>query len=126
MNQVEKEIQQLIKNIEIKDNKSISLQIDLPETFIGFVGHFENYPILPAVIQMSIGKIAVQLLTEKKLVMSKIPVAKFKKQIMPQEIINVIADITKTEADGIITIATKIYSGEELASTFKTTYTTCN
>ncbi|MGL1933217.1 MAG: hypothetical protein OCC45_15890 [Desulfotalea sp.] len=120
MSQIEKEIQRHIKNIS-KTDKSISLTLCLPKSFIGFAGHFEDYPVLPGVVQICIGKIAAALLTGKTLIMIKMPVAKFKKQIAPEDEIKINTEITKYQ-DDLISLSTKIYLANEIASTFKTTY----
>lgn len=120
MNQVNKELHQHLV-VTDRDEQSMSLDLILPETFIGFVGHFEGYPILPAVIQMSIGKIASSLLLAKTLTTIKVPVAKFKKQICPGDEISAKINIVKITGDNV-TMSCQLYLGEEIASTFKTVY----
>ncbi|MCK5681424.1 hypothetical protein KAI46_11505 [bacterium] len=57
--------------------------------FIGFSGHFPDFPILPAMLQILFGVIVTEKILATKLVLKKLDKAKFMLQIKPDEIITV-------------------------------------
>jgi 3-hydroxyacyl-[acyl-carrier-protein] dehydratase len=57
--------------------------------FVGFAGHFPNYPIMPAMLQILFGITVAEKVLDTSLTMKKLDKAKFMVQIKPDEIINV-------------------------------------
>jgi len=57
--------------------------------FVGFAGHFPDYPIMPAMLQIIFGIVVAEKVLDTGLTMKKLDRAKFMVQIKPNEIINV-------------------------------------
>ncbi len=67
--------------------------------FVGFNGHFPDYPILPAMLQVLFGVLVSEKILGKKLVLKKLDKAKFMTQIKPNETIVVNSKITQITPD---------------------------
>jgi 3-hydroxyacyl-[acyl-carrier-protein] dehydratase len=67
--------------------------------FIGFNGHFPDYPILPAMLQVLFGVLVSEKIMRKKLILKKLDKAKFMLQIKPEEMISVTCKIIQTAPD---------------------------
>ena len=67
----------------------------LPESFCGFAGHFPDFPIVPAVIQVMMAQILVEEYLPQCAAIGGIQRAKFLRQIKPDENIQVCCS-TKT------------------------------
>jgi 3-hydroxyacyl-[acyl-carrier-protein] dehydratase len=63
--------------------------------FVGFAGHFPDYPIMPAMLQILFGIIVAEKVLDTVLVMKKLDRAKFMVQIKPDEIITVSCRISR-------------------------------
>jgi 3-hydroxyacyl-[acyl-carrier-protein] dehydratase len=57
--------------------------------FIGFSGHFPDFPILPAMLQVLLGIIVCEELYGSRLILQKLEKAKFMAQIKPEQILTV-------------------------------------
>ncbi len=64
--------------------------------FIGFRGHFPNFPVLPAMLQVLLGIIVSEELYGSRLTLQKLEKAKFMAQIKPEQIINVSCRLSRT------------------------------
>ena len=69
--------------------------------FIGFDGHFPDYPILPAMLQVLLGIIVSEELYGQKLALQKLDKAKFTAQIQPGQSITVSCKITRPAAENL-------------------------
>ncbi|HIE08112.1 MAG TPA: hypothetical protein EYP64_08710 [Desulfarculaceae bacterium] len=76
--------------------------------FVGFDGHFPDYPILPAMLQILFGIVVAEKILETDLVMKKLDKAKFMAQVKPDEIINVSCRISRPAGDWKSDIQAKI------------------
>jgi len=80
-----------------------------PADFIGFDGHFPNYPILPAMLQILLGIIVSEELCGTRLTLQKLDKAKFTAQIQPQQTIKVSCRITRSDpGEGQPTIKARV------------------
>jgi 3-hydroxyacyl-[acyl-carrier-protein] dehydratase len=68
--------------------------------FIGFNGHFPDYPILPAMLQVFFGVLVSEKILGEKLILKKLDKAKFMAQIKPDETITVTSKILQATPDG--------------------------
>ncbi|PLY00935.1 MAG: hypothetical protein C0624_11415 [Desulfuromonas sp.] len=98
------------------EDGSVSQSFSLPETFIGFAGHFPDYPIVPAVTQL----LAAQLLTEqiqgRPLTLCTVSHAKFLQQLLPQQTFTVTC---RPKTGKPLCYDVRIHLDEELASSFR-------
>ncbi|MEA3347630.1 MAG: hypothetical protein U9Q39_01080 [Pseudomonadota bacterium] len=69
--------------------------------FVGFDGHFPEYPILPAMLQILLGIIVSEELYGKKLALQKLDKAKFMAQIQPEQSLTVSCKITRPAAENL-------------------------
>jgi len=67
--------------------------------FIGFNGHFPDYPILPAMLQVLFGVLVSEKILGEKLILKKLDKAKFMAQIKPDEKIAVTCKIIQPTPD---------------------------
>lgn len=67
--------------------------------FIGFDGHFPDYPVLPAMLQVLLGIIVSEEICGQKLALKKLDKAKFMAQIQPEQTITVSCRITRPAAE---------------------------
>lgn len=94
---------------EIEKTALADIDISSPDTgsqkfcpaadFIGFNGHFPDYPILPAMLQVLFGVLVSEKILGKKLILKKLDKAKFMVQIKPEETIAVTSKIIQTAPD---------------------------
>jgi len=63
--------------------------------FIGFSGHFPNFPILPAMLQVLLGIIVSEELYGSSLTLQKLDKAKFMVQIKPEQTITVSCHLSR-------------------------------
>lgn len=99
---------------------TISGRYCFSDDFLGFLGHFPDYPILPAVVQL----IAAQCLIEEQkghpVELSSVRNAKFLQEIMPgNEILIQCADCT---IKGLPGSRVQIYSADKIAASFLMTF----
>lgn len=70
----------------------------LPKDFAPFTGHFPDFPIMPALMQVLLGQHLLTSLLQKKFKLREIPVAKFTAQSLPDERLNVQAKLLSEDA----------------------------
>ncbi|MDR1656996.1 MAG: hypothetical protein LBT47_05500 [Deltaproteobacteria bacterium] len=61
--------------------------------FVGFQGHFENYPVLPALAQVFIALDMVQALLNHQVTLEAVTQAKFLSPVPPRQLLSVYAPI---------------------------------
>lgn len=64
--------------------------------FIGFDGHFPDFPVLPAMLQVLLGVIVCEKLSGTRLKLLQLDKAKFMRQIQPGQTITVSCRITES------------------------------
>ena len=73
----------------LEANASFETTFKLDKGFIGFQGHFPQYPVLPAFVQLLLGQCAVTMRNARNWRLLRIQKAKFLKTIRPGQTINV-------------------------------------
>ncbi|PLX97558.1 MAG: 3-hydroxyacyl-ACP dehydratase [Desulfuromonas sp.] len=100
----------------VVDGERVEQSFILPESFIGFGGHFPGYPIVPAVIQV----LMAQLVAEQGQLISHAPTAveraKFHRQLRPAERIDICCVAKMVRGKAVIDAT--LHVGDELASSF--------
>jgi len=87
---IREEINQTAVGEFVKSSPEIGTQNFHPTAgFVGFAGHFPDYPIMPAMLQIIFGIVVAEKVLDTSLTMIKLDKAKFMVQIKPDEIINV-------------------------------------
>lgn len=86
------------------------------ESFIGFSGHFPDYPILPAILQTLLAQLLAEQLVGEPLQFLSLVRAKFTRQLRPQERIDVSLDCK--EIDGQLRCPAQLLVGNETAASF--------
>ena len=87
--------------------------------FIGFSGHFPDYPILPAVLQVLMAQLIAEEIVNQPLRVIALARAKFIRQIRPEEKIDVCVDCR--ELDDNLRCAVTLHVGTEQAASFSLT-----
>lgn len=83
MTPIEKELTDaLVGTIQCRNDEAMATY-NLPTTFAGFSGHFQGHPILPAVLQVTLGKLVCAKLVAESLTVSSVGRAKFMQEIAP-------------------------------------------
>jgi 3-hydroxyacyl-[acyl-carrier-protein] dehydratase len=105
------------KNIKsLEGGRSYEMTFNFDKSFTGFKGHFPQYPVLPAFVQLMTGECAVRLRTARDWRLSRIQKAKFLKTILPGQTVNVRWD--EQPADKYLRCSFTILVGEEKAAVF--------
>ena len=89
---------------ESKDKASASFRFN--NNFIGFKGHFPDFPILPGVVMMETMMVLAEALCKKPLKIATIIRAKFSKQSLPGELLS--AELSMTLVDNLWKINAKL------------------
>ncbi len=76
--------------------------------FVGFDGHFPDFPIMPAMLQVLFGIVVAERILETDLVMKKLDKAKFMVQVKPDDLINVSCRISRPAGDRESDIQAKV------------------
>jgi 3-hydroxyacyl-[acyl-carrier-protein] dehydratase len=84
--------------------------------FIGFSGHFPDYPILPAVLQVLLAQLIAEGVMERPLRVVALLRAKFIRQLRPEEKIDVCVDCR--DQDENLCCAVTLHVGDEKAAGF--------
>jgi len=61
----------------------------LPEDFVGFAGHFPNYPIVPAVVQILMAQVVAEQHLDSSVQLCAVDRCKFHRQLKPLDLIDV-------------------------------------
>lgn len=86
------------------------------DDFIGFTGHFQGYPILPAVLQLLVARLLIEDQKGHEIRVTSIEKAKFMSEIRPNDPITVQCADTDTEESRRSKV--KIISGDRAVSSF--------
>lgn len=84
--------------------------------FIGFAGHFPDYPILPAVLQVLLAQMVAEQLVGKPMKFSSLTRAKFSEQLRPDMPIDV--RVTRSEQEGSHLCRCELHTAEKRAASF--------
>ncbi len=76
------------------DTVTISSRFAYPITFPGFIGHFEGNPVLPAIVQLSSVRYALEHHCGNKLLLSTVQRAKFRSMVQPDQPISINLKVT--------------------------------
>ena len=87
--------------------------------FIGFSGHFPDFPILPAVLQVLLAQLVAEEITGQSLQVVSLARAKFVRQLRPDEKIDVQLDCR--EQDEMLRCTVILQVGGEKAASFSLT-----
>ncbi len=69
------------------------------DDFLGFAGHFPDYPILPAVLQILLAQMVVEQVQGQRLMLLSAERAKFSRQLRPKDQIDVEVIIGENQGD---------------------------
>jgi 3-hydroxyacyl-[acyl-carrier-protein] dehydratase len=86
------------------------------DSFIGFAGHFPEYPILPAILQTLLAQILAEQLSGEPLQFLSLNRAKFSRELRPDEQIDV--SLKCLEKEGRLHCATRLRVADETAASF--------
>lgn len=118
MTPIEKDLADtLVGSIVCKQNTATATY-NLPKSFKGFDGHFPGHPILPAVLQVMLGKIVCNALTSRPLAVKSIERAKFMQEISPDMNIQVSATQKDVSEQGIYRFSVTFEADKGKVSTF--------
>ena len=92
-------------------------------SFIGFAGHFPDYPILPAILQTLLAQLLAEQLIGEPLQFLALRRAKFTRQLRPEEQIDVTLDCR--EKEGHLHCATVLRVADETAASFTLVLAPC-
>jgi 3-hydroxyacyl-[acyl-carrier-protein] dehydratase len=87
--------------------------------FVGFSGHFPDYPILPAVLQVLLAQLVAEAIVGRPLQVVSLSRAKFVRQMRPDEKIDVALDCREQGADLRCSVTLQV--GDEKAASFTLT-----
>ncbi len=110
---------------EREGDEVVRRRFRFPPEFVGFAGHFPEEPILPAVVQIAMGKLLVEMLqppsADRTHTLESVRRAKFLRKVGPDETIT--AQCTKRGSEGhCFDVALSV--DQEPAASF-TLYSTC-
>lgn len=86
------------------------------EGFVGFAGHFPDYPILPAILQTLTGQLLAEQLHHQSLQLLGLARAKFMRQVRVAERVDV--SLGSHDQDGLLHCATRLRVAGETAAEF--------
>jgi len=91
----------ILKNLisfQVSEDKSgVTADLYFDENFIGFHGHFPDFPIFPGVMMFSIGIVLSRLALDVPLIVTKIRQAKFSKAVVQNMLIQARINISREE-----------------------------
>jgi 3-hydroxyacyl-[acyl-carrier-protein] dehydratase len=124
MNRLQREIlSSLIGKPYFSEDDSIIGTFCFDKTFIGFSGHFPEYPVLPAFIQLFCASILVRLAISDSLVPVTVEKAKFSKEIKPDDIVTINCKTVTGSSRMIWKI--QVMSDQEIAASFLMRFQEC-
>ncbi len=88
----------------------------LPDDFVGFQGHFPEYPIVPAVVQVLMAQIVAEEMLQLKAAISAVERSKFHRQLHPDDIIGV--HCVRKIIRGKNIIAAQLFVDEDIVASF--------
>ena len=86
--------------------------------FQGFDGHFPDHPILPAMLQIMVGRLVCSALSEMPLRVKSISRAKFLQEIPPETNVQVQVTCKEISTDNVQKFAVTLFVNAAKASTF--------
>ena len=86
------------------------------ESFIGFAGHFPNYPILPAFLQTLLAQLLAEQVVGQPLQFDLLQRAKFMRQIRPDEKVDV--SLSCLQKEGQVRCDVQLKVDDEPAASF--------
>ncbi len=95
---------------------SAEQSFSFPDSFIGFAGHFPDYPILPAILQTLLAQVLAEQLIGEPLQFLALNRAKYSRQLRPEEQIDV--SLNCREKDKQLHCATQLRVADEIAASF--------
>lgn len=106
MSPLEEGVRSAIASIEEHQEGGMEVSCVFPEDFIGFTGHFPSRPVLPALAQIILGRIAAEALTGRSATFLGVERAKFVQQITPRQIVAARCRHGKTTGKYLVTLNT--------------------
>ncbi|KAF1074915.1 hypothetical protein [Halodesulfovibrio sp. MK-HDV] len=91
---------------------------NFPKDFQGFDGHFLNYPILPAILQIMVGRLVCSAVSGVPLRVKSISRAKFLQEISPETNVQVQVTCKEVSTDNVHKFAVALFVNAAKASTF--------
>lgn len=88
----------------------------LPADFVGFDGHFPDYPIVPAVVQILMAQLVAEQYLSKRLSIGAIDRSKFHRQLKPLDVIDAYCQPKQVRGKALIDCQLKI--DDEVVSAF--------
>ncbi len=86
------------------------------EDFLGFGGHFPNYPILPAILQTLMAQLVAEQICGRNLEFMALERAKFTRELRPGE--QILVKVTFRDATDLLRYRAELFSGSEKAASF--------
>lgn len=86
------------------------------QSFVGFAGHFPDYPILPAILQTLLGQLLAEEFLGTALEFVTLERARFTRQLRPEEVITVVLCCRERSLPLRCQISLRV--GEEPAASF--------
>lgn len=100
---------------ETDEGETVARTFRFDKTFPGFAGHFPEYPIVPAIVQILAAQILVESCHGAPLRLSSVDSAKFLKQLTPGQEIRVTC---RPKAGARMAYQAKLSVGTDTAATF--------
>jgi 3-hydroxyacyl-[acyl-carrier-protein] dehydratase len=120
MNQLRKEISEAMQGeIELIGPDKASRRYCFPSHFIGFSGHFPEYPVLPAFVQILLALMVIEEWKGQPLQLLTIERAKFHIEVKPDQ--EMIVECREYDAKGAPVIEVKLSVAEGFAAVFQIT-----
>ena len=114
MSLIRNQIDELIKDKIVVQDLTLTTQIKFNKSFLGFIGHFPNNPILPGIVIIFVMIRMYELYKNQKYTLSQIKLAKFIEPVSDETMISffVKSDIDK---DGI-KLSGKVLKSDKIIS----------
>lgn len=86
------------------------------ESFLGFAGHFPDFPVLPAILQTLLAQVLTEQLIGESLQFVALERAKFTRQLRPGD--RICVSLNCLQKEGHLRCKTQLRVGNESAATF--------
>jgi len=117
MNKLKKEITEAaLGPIEVIAHDKAIGRYTFPQSFIGFAGHFPEYPVLPAYVQVLTVLTVIEEWKGGHLQLASVEKAKFHIELRPDQ--EIVIECRKLEAKGKTAIQANLTIAEGLAAVF--------